>query len=69
MFLKFINGTAKNNEQRLDTVNPTHLAMGSGKLVLQKNFEEVNDAIIVETPQNIVLSALREAAFTYLEIS
>ena len=36
MLLRFIDGTAKNNELRLYNVNQTHLILASGKLVLQK---------------------------------
>ena len=36
IFLRFIDGIAKNSGQRLDNVNQTHLDQASGKLVLQK---------------------------------
>ena len=36
MLLGFIDSTAKNSGQRLDNVNRTHLALASGKLVVQK---------------------------------
>ena len=45
MFLRFINGTAKNSGQRLDHVNGTHLVLAlvlaSGKLELQKKFAKI----------------------------
>ena len=34
--LRVINSTALNSGQRLDNVDPTHLVLASGKLVLQK---------------------------------
>ena len=34
--LSLTHGTAENSGQRLDNVNRTHLALASGKLVLQK---------------------------------
>ena len=37
MLLRFIDGTAKNNGQRLDNVHRTHLLLAKGKLALQKN--------------------------------
>ena len=35
---EFIDGTSYNTGLRLDSVNQTHLALASGKLVLQKHF-------------------------------
>ena len=35
MLLRFIDGTAYNSGQRHDNVNPTHLVLASGNLVLQ----------------------------------
>ena len=35
MLLRFIDGNTKNSRQRLDNVSQTHLALASGKLVLQ----------------------------------
>ena len=36
MFLRFIDSTACNSEQRLDNVNQTYLGLACGKLVLHK---------------------------------
>ena len=42
MLLWFIDGTAQNSKQRLDSVNQTHLVLVSGyKLVLQKSWSHI----------------------------
>ena len=37
MLLRFLDGTAKNREQRLDNVTQAHPLLASGKLVIQKH--------------------------------
>ena len=38
MLFRLIDGTAKNNGQRLDNVNQNYLVLATGKLELQKSF-------------------------------
>ena len=53
---KFIDGPACNSGQRLDNVNRAHLALASGKLVLQKTtFDLTNPSVGCLDPKFLFL--------------